>query len=84
MKRPPAPFQVETQPDSPLTGLRLRTDVFYGRYETQGKLAVPHLVTLRYSDQAGYGHEITYAGVQPDPSIKESMFKRGSRLVFWK
>lgn len=41
---------------------------------------MPFLLTIRYPDQAGYGHEIKNTSIEADPSIKEGLFKRSGFL----
>jgi hypothetical protein len=63
-----------------LSGLQLKTEFLYGRYQSRGSQQLPFLLTIRYPDQAGYGHEIKYTSIEADPSIKEGLFKRSGFL----
>jgi hypothetical protein len=59
-----------------LTGLQPKFEMLYGRYEMQGKLALPGSMTLRYPNQPNYGHEVRYTRTDTAAQPKESDFRR--------
>jgi hypothetical protein len=63
-----------------LSGLQLKTEFLYGRYQAGAGRLMPFLLTIRYPGQAGYGHELKYTSMEADSGIKEGLFKRSGFL----
>lgn len=59
-----------------LTGLQPKTEMVYGRYETQGKAVLPMSMTLRNANQPNYGHEVRYLKIDTTAQPKDGDFRR--------